>query len=146
MFGQANVGEFSCPSIGTSIDVVGPLLRPFAGGLRFTWATTQEDIPAQGQWYLGGTKTVRGYPANSMVGNAAYVVNAEIGTDPPLVRLVGFVDVGAAGSSGKRFDPEPLVSVGPGLSLFEGIVRLDFAWGLTRNGVFRIHFATSGIF
>ena len=81
-----------------------------------------------------------------IVGNGAYVVNAEIGTDLPLVRLVGFVDVGAAGASGKLFDIDPLVSAGPGISLFDGIVRMDFAWGLTRNGVFRIHFMTSGIF
>ena len=146
LWGQAAAGDFEFASLGTSIDLVTPLPWRLAGAARFTFGQAFGELPAQALWYLGGTKTVRGYPANSASGEAAYVVNFEVVTDLPLIRLVLFSDVGSAAQTGHVLTAEPLVSVGSGLSLFDGIVRLDVARGLTRNGVWRIHFATSGLF
>jgi hemolysin activation/secretion protein len=90
-------------------------------------------------------KTVRGYAANSASGAAAYSVRAAIATHIPLARIVAFSDVGWAGPHGQLLDEEPLLSVGLGISIFDGVLRLDFAQGLTRNGAFRISIATSGL-
>jgi len=62
------------------------------------------------------------------------------------MRVVLFSDIGWAGDTGDVAGVEPLIGVGPGLSLFDGVVRIDFAKGLTRNGTFRMSFATSGLF
>ena len=72
-------------------------------------------------------------------------MRAAVASDLPLARIVAFSDVGWAAPPGELLHAEPLLSVGVGLSIFDGVVRLDFAKGLTRNGAFRISIATSGL-
>jgi hypothetical protein len=146
LFGTAAAGDFNYFSIGTANDLVGPLFWYIDGALRLTIGFARGEIPAQANWYLGGVKTVRGYAANSASGEVAYILRTEIGTSLPLLRLVLFADVGWASDPGDLLESDPLIGVGPGLSFFDGVVRIDFATGLNRNGAFRVSFATSGLF
>jgi len=143
---EGAVGDFEYLSLGTMNDIVGPLLWRLSGGFRFFLAyVAGEEPPAQALWYLGGTKTVRGYAANSASGVSAYSVRAAVATNLPLARVVAFSDIGWASPPSELFHSEPLFSVGIGLSIFDGVARLDFAKGLTRNGAFRISISTSGL-
>jgi len=142
---EGAAGDFRYLNLGTVNDIVGPLFWRFTGGFRLLLSYVAGDPPAQALWYLGGLKTVRGYAANSASGETAYSARAAIATHLPMVRIVAFSDVGWAASPGELFDAEPLLSVGVGLSIFDGVARLDFAKGLTRNGAFRVSIATSGM-
>lgn len=146
LFGTVAAGDFNYLSLGTANDLVGPLFWYIDGALRLTIGFARGEIPAQANWYLGGVKTVRGYAANSASGEVAYILRTEIGTSLPLLRLVLFADIGWASDPGDLLNSDPLVGVGPGVSFFDGVVRIDFATGLNRNGAFRVSFATSGLF
>jgi hypothetical protein len=144
--GQAAVGDYDFVSVGLTGDAVGPLFWRLAGALRAGLVVAGGEVPTQGLSYLGGAKTVRGYPPNAAVGESAFTLNAEIGNDLPLLRVILFSDLGWANEVGALFDGEALVATGVGLSTFDGTMRLDFAKGLTRNGQFRVQFSTSGLF
>jgi len=144
--GQAAFGERDFASIGTTTDLVGPLPGPFSGGLRVQAGVATTRVPGQALYYLGGYKTIRGYPANIASGPSTFIFSGEIGTEIPLVRLVAFGDVGWANEVRKLFDEEALTSVGGGISIADGILRVDIAKGLSPGGVWRFQFATSGLF
>jgi hypothetical protein len=102
LFGQAAVGEKSYSSIGTTTDLLGPLPGPFVGAIRANYALSAGNVPSQALYYLGGTKTIRGYPNGVVSGKSMYITTAELGTNIPLVRLIGFVDAGNADDCGRR--------------------------------------------
>jgi hypothetical protein len=89
------------------------------------------DVPVQRQWVLGGPRTLRGYPA-SVAGGEAFA-RARVG----LSRQVGptslslFGDGGWAGDDlGDARSHEARYSVGVGVGLLDGLIRLDLARGL----------------
>ncbi|MBI4421646.1 MAG: hypothetical protein HY560_12545 [Gemmatimonadetes bacterium] len=75
---------------------------------------------------LGGPATVRGYTYGFRAGSGGWAAQLDLGLSRrSVVAPVVFADVGDRfGSS------DPLVSVGGGLSFFEGIVRLNWSKGL----------------
>jgi hypothetical protein len=145
-YGQAAFGERDFVSIGTTTDLVGPLPGPFSGGLRVQAGVASAHVPDQSLYYLGGYKTIRGYPANIASGPSTFILSGEIGTKVPLIRLIAFGDVGWANELGHLFDNEALTTVGGGISIADGILRFDLAKGLSPGGVWRFQFATSGLF
>jgi hypothetical protein len=144
--GQAALGERNFVSVGTTTDLVGPLPGPFTGGLRVQAGFANHRAPGQALYYLGGYKTIRGYPANAASGPSTLILSGEIGTEIPLIRLIAFGDVGWANEGRQLFDEDPLTSLGGGLSIGDGILRVDVAKGLSPGGVWRFQFATSGLF
>lgn len=146
VYGQAAVGERDFLSIGTTTDLVGPLPGPFAGALRVQVGLASAHAPGQALYYLGGYKTIRGYAPNTASGPSTLILTGEIGTKIPLARLVAFGDVGWVNEVGRLFDEEALASVGGGISIGDGILRVDVAKGLSGGGIWRFQFATSGIF
>jgi hypothetical protein len=107
-----------------------PSLGRFALALEAAAGTTTGDVPLQGQWYLGGPSTVRGYRGALIGGEAFWRARAEVATPLPAARLVLFSDAGWVGARDAwDFDP-PLLSVGVGASFLDGLVRLDLARAL----------------
>ncbi len=145
LYGQAAVGDRSFVSVGTTTDLVGPIPGPFVGGLRVRAGLANRGAPGQARYYLGGYGSIRGYPSSAASGASTLVLTGEVGTDVPLVRLVAFGEVGWADEIGSFFRNRPLSAVGGGLSLGDGIFRIDIARGLTAGGVWRVHLATSGL-
>jgi hypothetical protein len=80
------------------------------------------DRIAQRQFRLGGTRTLRGYPAGTLRGAAAWAVGLDVGAAHRVVAPVLFADVGQAAGNG-----EALASVGMGLSALRGMIRMHFA-------------------
>ena len=146
LHGQAATGDRVFASLGTTTDLVGPLPGPLSGGLRVQMGIAAGDPPAQALYYLGGHKTIRGYPANTVSGESVLILSGEIGTSTPLARVVTFIDAGWANEQGHLFDEEALTAVGIGLSFADGTLRADLAKGLDTGGVWRLHVATSGLF
>ncbi|MEJ2203305.1 MAG: hypothetical protein P8170_04285 [Gemmatimonadota bacterium] len=96
-------------------------------------------------WILGGPTTLRGYGPRILEGRAFSRARGELGRDFAFGPLMLFADAGWAGnpSSGRLADA--LVSVGAGLSLVEGLVRVDAAWGLRAPRGFRLELYLDGV-
>jgi hypothetical protein len=111
------------------------------GTLTFAGGTSAGTLPAQRLWYLGGAYTVRGYRAGEMMGDTFWIGRAEVTRGWPMIRPALFVDAGWAGS---RTDiarqTRPLVGVGAGAAMMDGLVRLDVSHGLERERLLRVDF------
>ena len=124
-------------TVHTSLPPLGPLALAFEGAA----GTTLETSPVQSHWYLGGTSTLRGYTSGVLSGPAFWRGRAEVATSLPAVRLALFSDVGWAGAaeSDAFRTAWPLLSAGAGVSLLDGIVRLDVARALRAPTGWRLH-------
>jgi hypothetical protein len=92
---------------------------------------------AQRLWYLGGPSTLRGYTPLALGGTSFGRARAELARGYSFGRIVLFSDLGWAGDRRHiRFD-DALYSVGTGLSILDGLIRLDGAWGLRSPRDFR---------
>ena len=116
-----------------------PLPFDLAGALEFGGGTSTGGVPAQSQFFLGGARSLRGYPIGTMAGNAFWRARAEVGTAVPLARVALFSDVGWAGDRTSINDTRYLHSAGIGASFLDGLVRLDIARALRVNAGWRLH-------
>ena len=95
-----------------------------AGG--HTWGPA----PVQRSWFLGGPGTLRGYPASEVSGLSFLRGRAELAGTFEWLGASVFTDAGWAGPAG-GFEPgDILQGVGVGVSLLDGVMRLDLSRGL----------------
>lgn len=95
-------------------------------------------LPPQRRWFLGGVHTVRGqYADTAMAGTAYWLGRAEFSGAMRALRPVLFGDVGWVGARDAwREVGRPVSGAGVGLSLLDGLARLDVARGIyPRNRV-----------
>lgn len=134
----------------------GTLSRGLGG--RFTMSLTGAvggaagELPPQRAFYVGGLQTVRGQFARPQgagrVGDAFWLGRAELG----LGRIVAarptlFYDVGWAGPRADVAHPgQPLSGAGAGLSLLDGMVRIDVARGIRPEQRWRLDFSLGARF
>lgn len=85
-----------------------------------------DSIP-QRQFRLGGSKTLRGYPAGSFRGTSAWAFGLDLGLTRGALAPVLFVDAGQAAARALHFTGQPALSFGAGVSLLDGLLRLDAA-------------------
>jgi hypothetical protein len=118
----------------------------YRGGLqaRLTAAAVIGDRNLHHLWYLGGRNTLPGHPFHGYVGDRVVVVDVE-GWRTVVPRLLRLRGIAAAGWTGLDGDPPPglvpaglepwaptptdgpVGSLGLGLGLVDGILRLDYA-------------------
>jgi hypothetical protein len=128
-----------------------PLGRLFAGALTAAGGTSAGDLPPQRAFHVGGLQTVRGQfarPAGAgRVGDAFWLGRAELGLNVPAARPSLFYDVGWAGAREALARPgRPLSGVGAGLSLLDGVLRLDVARGLWPERRWRVDLSVGARF
>lgn len=87
-------------------------------------------VPAQRLWYMGGLKTVRGQIAGTQDGDAFWLTRAEVGLRNGFIRPVAFFDAGAAGSRKRFGDASIQRGFGFGVSILDGLFRIDISRGL----------------
>lgn len=87
-------------------------------------------VPPHRGWWLGGARTVRGQMAGTQVGTAFHLAQAEVGWQLGAARLLAHADAGWAGASADRWRGRPLSGAGVGVSLLDGLVRVDASRGL----------------
>lgn len=95
-------------------------------GSGWAGASAGDSIP-QRQFRLGGLKTLRGYPAGSFRGASAWALSLDVGMTRGVLAPVVFADAGQTAAHALRFAGQPAFSFGAGVSLLEGVLRLDAA-------------------
>lgn len=135
--GETGTYRFLAPEVnaGASFPFVGGLL----GAIHAAGGTTFGTAPVQSQWFLGGAPTLRGYDPLILSGAAFWRARAELSTALPAARLAVFSDAGWAGPREQFRNGEPLLGVGVGASLLDGLLRIDVARGLRAPTGTRLH-------
>jgi hypothetical protein len=87
-------------------------------------------IPAQALWRLGGASTLRGYSGGALTGERYWRARADLGWGVQGARLTLFSDAAWAGPRNRFDGAGTLPSVGAGVSLLDGLFRIDLARGL----------------
>lgn len=106
-------------------------LGPVTASVTASAGTTEGELPAQRQFFLGGLQSVRGQTAGTAVGEAFWLGRVELGSDNVAVRPVVFGDFGWAGPrDGWAKIGRPLSGVGVGTSFLDGMIRVDLARGI----------------
>ncbi|MGH7483265.1 MAG: hypothetical protein ACRELV_14020, partial [Longimicrobiales bacterium] len=103
------------------------------------------DVPPQRLWFLGGTQSLRGYHGAVARGTSFWRGRAELANDFPAARIALFGDVGWAGPRDAFGTGRPLLSVGAGASMLDGILRLDVARALREPTGWRVSLYLGGI-
>lgn len=114
--------------------VAGPLGR-LSAGLTGAAGAGVGELPPQRLFHVGGLQTVRGQFARPVgegrVGDSFWLARAELGLVRGLAfRPTLFHDIGWAGSRADFGTGTPLSGVGAGLSLLDGMVRVDVSKGI----------------
>lgn len=106
-------------------------LGPVTASVTAAAGTSEGELPAQRQFFLGGLQSVRGQTAGTAVGEAFWLGRVELGSNNVAVRPVLFGDFGWAGPrDGWSAIGRPMSGVGVGASFLDGMVRIDLARGL----------------
>ena len=100
-------------------------------GLEAGGGTTWGEAPMQRSWFIGGPVSLRGYEASVMRGPSFTRGRLEVArTFPQAVAVTAFGDIGWAGVW-EEFDSDDLLyGAGMGLSLMDGLIRMDVSHGL----------------
>jgi hypothetical protein len=121
--------------------------RRLSASITGSAGSSQGELPPQRLWYLGGLHTVRGQPLAAASGDAFWMGRGELGFGLPAVRLAPFYDVGWAGNRTQWRNPgRPISGAGVGLSILDGMLRLDAAKGIRPSQGWRFDFSVEGRF
>jgi Haemolysin secretion/activation protein ShlB/FhaC/HecB len=144
-FAGGVAGDFDYLDVGGSVDLARRLVGPVLGGLRVAVASKVGGPPNQRQYFVGGTRTVRGFKSATAQGEAFWFARAELAAGWPLFRAVIFSDAGWADRHADLFSTSPLVSAGAGVSFLDGWFRVDVARAVHPGNGFRLHFYANGL-
>jgi hypothetical protein len=145
-WGEGAIGSVSYARYAAGAGVTVPLFGLLSVGLEGSAGTAAGDVPIQRYFFLGGVETLRAFPNGTFSGTSFWLGRLEVGNQHPWLRLVGFLDAGWAGPR-EAFAHDPAaVSVGAGLSLADGLLRLDIARSLQGRDpdAWRVYFSFDG--
>lgn len=128
--GDASVGTLRFARVALTSRLTARLPAGLLGGVEAAAGTSAGQLPVQSLWYLGGPATLRGYDGLAAAGEAFWRGRVELANALPFPRLALFSDVGWAGARAEHFRGRPLMSVGVGASVFDGLLRADLARAL----------------
>lgn len=165
---EAADGDFDYGRLSASGMVATAPDRPWAAGAELRVGTTTGRPPAQRGFFLGGPYTLRGFPPGSLRGRSVWTVRLEVGRSllpggpeagralraagapgsggGRLLRGVLFADLGWAGDRSDFGRPGPAASVGAGLSVLDGLFRVDVARAVEDGEGWRVHLYRGGLF
>jgi hypothetical protein len=106
--------------------------------------TSFGDVPVQSLWRLGGAATLRGYDGSNAAGSAFWRGRGELAHGSGAARLALFSDVGWAGARGSFSAARPLWSAGAGVSVLDGLFRVDLARALRSPTGWRLELYMDG--
>ena len=153
LWGELGGGDFEYARVAGSTAAVLPLGHRFGTAIELGAGIAGGTVPAQRRYYLGGPYSLRGYETGARQGEDFWMGRFEFAAllgrvdrfgPARAIRLVGFFDAGWAGES---FSTEGYaLAVGGGVSLLDGLFRIDLAKGLNDGGVWRLYFYGDGLF
>jgi hemolysin activation/secretion protein len=95
------------------------------------------DLPAQRMWFVGGPSSLRAYDPRDLSGTTFVRARGQLERMYSFGSISLFSDLGWAGASGSYSFDDALPSAGVGVSVLDGLLRLDSAWGLRQPRPFR---------
>ena len=129
--------------------LTGRVIAPAPSGLRLALegsAGTSWGRPTvQRLWYLGGARTLRGFAPRTAVGGDYARGRVEIAKTFTWGALSAFSDYGWAGTWDDFDVSNGHAAVGAGVSLLDGLIRMDLARGMDRPGGTRLDVYLDGI-
>ena len=128
---EAAGGDFGYGRALADFSVSHPLSSTLAGSFSASVGSSVGNVPAQRQFYLGGTQTIRGQSALTDVGDAFWMARAEIGAHSVAFRPIVFADLGWAGDRNVwPIKGRPMSGAGVGASFLDGLFRVDVSRGI----------------
>ena len=110
-----------------------------AAALTLAAGSSAGTVPAQRFWFLGGAPTVRGQAPGAASGDAFWLARGEVARGQGVVRPVLFGDIGWAGDRHRWRDiGHPLAGAGVGLTVLDGLVRVDLSRGISPGQGWRV--------
>ncbi|CAN5646360.1 hypothetical protein BH23GEM9_BH23GEM9_07290 [soil metagenome] len=107
---------------------------PLAAGIRIGAeagiGSSEGDVPVQRYFFLGGASTLRGYEPGSARGTSMARGRLELARAQSFGNLAVFTDWGWAGDRTEVRRDDQRWALGAGISLLDGLVRLDLAHGM----------------
>ena len=114
-------------------------------GVRGSFGLASRDAPPDALFHPGGTRSLRAFRGGARSGEAVWLLRAEVGAGVAAARWVAFTDLGRAGARDDIPWAPDAASVGSGVSLLDGILRLDLARAVRGGDDWRIHFYLDGL-
>jgi len=122
--------------------LVGRVALPLPAGLRLGveagGGTIWGSPSVQRLWYVGGSRTLRGYAPLVAGGTTFARGRVELARKVRLGAVSIFHDIGWAGDRAAFDLDDALFSLGAGVSVLDGLIRLDGAYGLRAPEGFRL--------
>jgi hypothetical protein len=122
--------------------LVGRAVVPLPGSLRLALegggGTSWGDPTVQRMWYIGGPRTLRGYSPRLAGGTAFVRGRGELARAFSFGSVSLFSDWGWAGDRDAVELSDGFTAVGAGLSILDGLIRMDGGFGLTEPTGFRL--------
>jgi hypothetical protein len=125
--------------------VVLPLPADLRVGLEAGAGTSWGAPPPQRLWYVGGSRSLRGYEPRVGVGTSFGRARGELTRRHRFGAVSLFSDLGWAGAAGDARFEDALLSVGMGLTLLDGLIRMDGAYALRAPRGLRLDFHLDAI-
>ena len=129
-----------------SLSMGHPLVLGLSGAVEVAGGATWGEVPVQREFLIGGTATLRGFDTNGYVGEAFWRARGELGAGLVAARLIAFADAAWAGPRAAAAFHDPLLAVGVGASLLDGVIRADVAHGLRGGHSWKLHLYLDGLF
>ena len=128
---EAAGGDFGYGRALGDFTITHPLGSALAGSFSASIGSTVGKVPAQRQFYLGGTQTIRGETALTGAGDAFWMTRAEVGAHSVAFRPIVFADLGWAGDRNDwKIRGRPMSGAGVGASFLDGLFRVDVSRGI----------------
>ena len=142
---QAGTGDWQYARGSLLGRVAIPLPRDLRLGLEAGAGTSWGSPASQRLWYVGGSRSLRGYDPRVAGGTSFGRVRGELARIFAFGAVSLFSDLAWAGDRGEaRFD-DALYSVGAGVSILDGLIRVDGGYGLREPRGFRVDFYLDAI-
>jgi len=121
------------------VTTTSPLMGSLDAAITTAVGLSLGDLPPQRRFFLGGAQSLRGFRALRFGGNAFWLARAELGAGLGPVRPTVFADIGWAGERAMwQTDVLPAAGSGLGVSLFDGLLRVDAARGVRPTTAWRL--------
>lgn len=144
--GELSGGDATVARTATAFSASHPLPFGLAGAAELGAGALWSEGPLQSEYFLGGATTLRGIDTNKLHGTSFWRARGELASGFAGARLAVFTDLGWAGPREDFTLGDPIVSVGAGASLLDGIFRLDLARAVRREGGWKLHLYLDGLF
>ncbi len=142
---DAAVGRFAFARMAAAARAGAPLGAKLFGAVEAAAGTSDDPVPVQSLWYMGGPATLRGYGGAAAVGPSFWRGRAEVANRLPAARLALFSDLAWAGPRNRFATSRPLVAAGVGASFLDGLIRIDLARALRTPKGWRLEIYSDAI-